>query len=117
MRVSKRRLVNVSSLIVGLVLVGGALSLRQSLLPSKKDASKVYALADLAANDGNNGHDCLVAIDKNVYEVKGFTLWAMGAHTPSNGQVKCGMDASPFIDKAPHGRSKLQLLPIVGKLN
>ena len=61
-----------------------------------------------------DGHQCLVAVDGDVYLIEGFALWSMGRHTPSGGRARCGLDLSDVIDESPHGESKLRLLKKVG---
>lgn len=84
--------------------------------PPAENGVQKYTVEELARHDGINGHDCLVAVDGDVYLIKGFALWSMGQHTPSGGRARCGLDLTKVIDESPHGRSKLQLLKKVGVL-
>jgi predicted heme/steroid binding protein len=65
---------------------------------------------------GKHPHKGSVAVDGEVYLIKGFALWQMGEHIPSGGRACCGLDLTEVIDESPHGRSKLQLLKKVGNL-
>jgi predicted heme/steroid binding protein len=75
-----------------------------------------FTLEELAEHDGQNGNDCYVAVDGDVYLIEGFALWQMGQHLPSNGRASCGYDLTEVIEESPHGRSKLQLLQKIGTL-
>lgn len=75
-----------------------------------------FTAEELARYDGVDGHQCLVAVDGDVYLIEGFALWSMGRHTPSDGRARCGLDLTDVIDESPHGRTKLQLLEKVGAL-
>src|SRR5918993_821237 len=117
-----------ASVILGLAMVGGAVYWQ--LQPanaggaaSKTAASSVgesadrsYTLEQLAEHNGEEGTDCLVAVDGDVYLIEGFALWQMGEHIPSEGRARCGLDLTEVIDESPHGRSKLDLLRKVGNL-
>lgn len=78
---------------------------------------RVVTQSELAAADGKNGKDCYVAVDGIIYQIKDFNLWSNGEHTTSGGQAFCGADMSEVIGKSPHGRSKLNKLIIIGKLD
>ena len=117
-----------ASVILGLVMVGGAIYWQ--LQPANaggaasntaassvgESADRSYTLEQLAEYDGQEGTDCLVAVDGDVYLIEGFALWQMGEHLPSGGRARCGLDLTEVIDESPHGRSKLQLLKKVGTL-
>lgn len=107
----------VVSAVLGLAMIGAALY--SQLGPSSVStilADSSYTTEELALHDGVEGHDCLVAVDGDVYLIEGFALWSMGRHTPSGGRARCGLDLTDVIDESPHGRSKLQLLKKVGVL-
>jgi predicted heme/steroid binding protein len=70
----------------------------------------------LAQHDGVNGHQCYVAVDGTVYLIEGSPFWVDGKHVPSNGRAGCGRDLTQVINESPHGRSKLGLLKVVGRL-
>jgi predicted heme/steroid binding protein len=79
-------------------------------------SNKSISKAELAAADGKDGSDCFVAVDGTVYEIKDSSLWQNGQHTPSNGEGYCGADMSAAINQSPHGKSKLEQLNEVGRL-
>jgi predicted heme/steroid binding protein len=117
----------VVSVILGLVLIVGAISwqLNSANEGSGEDAAdaavpietRSYTLEELARYDGEDGNECLVAVDGEVYLIEGFYLWKDGEHMPSAGRARCGLDLTEVIDEeSPHGRSKLQLLKKVGTL-
>lgn len=117
-----KAIVTVGSLVVGLVLVGGAYLMSGNR--DGGDAEPRAALVDpgpvtqaeLAAADGQAGRPCLVAVDGTVYQINGFTLWQEGQHIPSEGQAYCGADMSEVMRRAPHGTTKLDLLREIGPL-
>jgi predicted heme/steroid binding protein len=71
-----------------------------------------YTLEELAIFTGEDGNAAYVAIDGVVYDVTGLSAWTDGKH---NGNV-AGKDLSEVIGNAPHGKSKLKNLTIVGYL-
>ena len=107
----------VVSAILGLSMIGGALywQLGRAASPTSP-ADTSFTTEELARYDGVEGRECLVAVDGDVYLIKGFALWSMGRHTPSGGRARCGLDLTDVIDESPHGRSKLRLLKKVGVL-
>lgn len=78
---------------------------------------RVVTQSELSAANGKDGKDCYVAVDGTVYQIKDFALWSNGKHTTSGGQAFCGADMSEVIGKSPHGRSKLNELIVIGKLD
>ena len=98
-------------------MIGGALywQLGRAASPTSP-ADTSFTTEELARYDGVEGRECLVAVDGDVYLIKGFALWSMGRHTPSGGRARCGLDLTDVIDESPHGRSKLRLLKKVGTL-
>jgi predicted heme/steroid binding protein len=117
------------SAILGLALIGGAIYWQLRSADSRgatgntatgstagESADRSYTLEQLAEHNGEDGNDCLVAVDGDVYLIEGFALWQMGEHIPSGGRARCGLDLTEVIDESPHGRSKLQLLKKVGNL-
>lgn len=73
---------------------------------------KVFTLEELSKYDGKDGNPAYVAVDGVVYDVTDKPLWAGGTH---NGNF-AGRDLSEEILKSPHGKAKLEELPIVGTL-
>ena len=71
-------------------------------------ADRSFTLQELARHDGEDGHQCLVAVDGEVYLIEGFDLWKDGEHTPSGGRARCGLDLTEVMDEeSPHGRSRV----------
>ena len=115
-----------ASVILGLAMIGGAVywqlqsssAAASNTAPSSagQSADRSYTLEQLAEHNGEEGTDCLVAVDGDVYLIEGFALWQMGEHLPSGGRARCGLDLTEVIDESPHGRSKLDLLRKVGNL-
>ncbi len=118
----------VASVILGLAMVGGAVywqlqsanvgaaASNTAASSAGESADRSYTLEQLAEHNGEEGTDCLVAVDGDVYLIEGFALWQMGEHVPSGGRARCGLDLTEVIDESPHGRSKLNLLRKVGNL-
>ncbi len=117
-----------ASVILGLAMVGGAVywqlqsanfggaASNTAASSAGESADRSYTLEQLAEHNGEEGADCLVAVDGDVYLIEGFALWQMGEHVPSGGRARCGLDLTEVIDESPHGRSKLDLLRKVGNL-
>src|SRR5215203_3332943 len=117
-----------ASLILGLAMIGGAVywqlqpanaggaASKTAASSAGQSADRSYTLEQLAEHNGEEGTDCLVAVDGDVYLIEGFALWQMGEHIPSGGRARCGLDLTEVIDESPHGRSKLDLLRKVGNL-
>jgi predicted heme/steroid binding protein len=106
------------SSILGMAMIGGAVywQLNRTASPAAP-ADGSYTLEELARYNGEDGNECLVAVDGEVYLVEGLDLWKDGEHTPSGGRARCGLDLTEVMDEeSPHGRSKLPLLKKVGAL-
>jgi predicted heme/steroid binding protein len=103
------------SSILGLAMIGGAAYwlLHRAASPAGP-ADRSFTPQELARYDGEDGHQCLVAVDGEVYLIEGFDMWKEGEHTPSGGRAHCGVDLTDVIDESPHGKSKLRLLKQVG---
>lgn len=70
-------------------------------------------LAELAKYDGKNGNPAYVAVDGVIYDVSDLAKWKNGEH---NG-YSAGQDLTQIIkNKSPHGVTKLNGVPVVGKL-
>jgi predicted heme/steroid binding protein len=107
----------VVSVLLGMAMIGSALYWQMNRTAGPTDlADRSFTAEELARYDGVDGHQCLVAVEGDVYLIEGFALWSMGRHTPSGGRACCGLDLSDVIDESPHGKSKLQLLKKVGAL-
>lgn len=74
-------------------------------------AEKTFSKEELAQYDGSDGKKAYVAIDGLVYDVTDVKPWAGGKH---HGQT-AGQDLSTVITKAPHKKSVLTKLTVVGK--
>lgn len=114
-----RKISLIASIAIGLIVLGGAFTISTKRDDKKQSATVVQhpvSKAELAKADGKDGRDCYVAVDGTVYLIKDFSLWQNGKHTPSEGLAYCGADLSKVIDRAPHGRKILDLLPTVGRL-
>ena len=75
-------------------------------------AVRTFTLDELAQFNGQNGNKAYIAVDGKVYDVTSIGAWSGGTH---NGIV-AGTDATEAIATAPHGRSVLDNLTIVGRL-
>ncbi len=113
----------VVSIVVAVVLIGGALVFSQTqkggdTTPSAQSGQEPRAVtnAELASGTGVDGHPCYVAVDGTVYQISNSILWVMGVHTPTKGLIKCGFDHSQTILNSPHGKSKLKYLDVIGTL-
>ena len=114
------------SVILGFAMIGGAVywqlqsgtgaASNTAASGAGESVERSYTLEQLAEYNGEDGTDCLVAVDGDVYLIEGFALWQMGEHVPSGGRARCGLDLTEVIDESPHGRSKLDLLRKVGNL-
>lgn len=73
---------------------------------------KIFTLDELKNYDGKEGRKAYIAVDGVVYDVTNVAAWQGGTHHGN----KAGNDVSDRIVKAPHGKSTLEKLEIVGKL-
>lgn len=73
---------------------------------------KIFTLDELKNYDGKEGRKAYIAVDGVVYDVTNVAAWQGGTHHGKN----AGNDVSDRIVKAPHGKSTLEKLEIVGKL-
>lgn len=76
------------------------------------DGTQTFTIEELAKYDGKNGNKAYVAIDGKVYDVTNKSEWNGGMH---NG-YSAGADMSAVISTAPHGKSILSSLTVVGTL-
>lgn len=84
-------------------------SISQDTIPGR-----TFDAAQLSAFNGKNGSECYAAVDGTVYQIEQGRLWKDGEHVTSGGRAYCGLDLSEAMKQSPHGKSKLQGLPIVG---
>lgn len=73
---------------------------------------KIFTLDELKNYDGKEGRKAYIAVDGVVYDVTNVAAWQGGTHHGNN----AGNDVSDRIIKAPHGKSILEKLEVVGKL-
>lgn len=73
---------------------------------------KIFTLDELKNYDGKEGRKAYIAVDGVVYDVTNVATWQGGIHHGNN----AGNDVSDRIVKAPHGKSTLEKLEVVGKL-
>jgi predicted heme/steroid binding protein len=111
-----RVFVTVASGVLGLACIIAALVYVNQPNTPVGAPSTVISREELELHDGIDGRDCYVAVDGTVYLIEGSPFWVDGRHLPSNGQAGCGRDLSEVINQSPHGRSKLVLLKVVGRL-
>jgi predicted heme/steroid binding protein len=116
-----RLVIIIASGLVGLAGIAASLAFVNRPHPSPAASTPTtptteISLETLAQHDGVNGHQCYVAVDGTVYLIEGYPLWATGTHEPSHGRARCGQDLTTVIGESPHGRTKLKLLTVVGRL-
>ena len=73
---------------------------------------KIFTLDELKNYDGKEGRKAYIAVDGVVYDVTNVAAWQGGTHHGNN----AGNDVFDRIVKAPHGKSILEKLEVVGKL-
>lgn len=105
--------------LLGLLLVGCSSTPAPSNNPYSSNSStnevelKTFTLEQLASYDGKDNRPAYVAVDGVVYDVTNVSAWSNGTHQNA---LTAGSDWSSEIDNSPHGRSVLNRLPVVGKL-
>ncbi|KRK98541.1 hypothetical protein FD04_GL000273 [Secundilactobacillus odoratitofui DSM 19909 = JCM 15043] len=67
---------------------------------------------ELKQYDGKDGHKAYVAIDGTIYDLTDIDAWKGGNHHG----LTAGNDLSEQILNAPHKKSVLAKLPVVGQL-
>lgn len=74
----------------------------------------VLTIEELSEFNGENGNPAYIAVDGVIYDVTNVSPWAGGEH---NG-FTAGADLTEEIKNvSPHGVSKLDGVPVVGKLS
>ena len=74
---------------------------------------KTFTLDELEEYDGKDGAKAYIAVDGVVYDVTDVEPWAGGEHN----DYEAGKDLTEEIKtESPHGVSKLEGIPVVGKL-
>lgn len=82
--------------------------------PSTSETQMMEFTKDqLEEYDGDDGMPIYIAIDGIVYDVSDISAWSTGKHQDL---VEAGEDLSDYIKNAPHGKTVLENLPIVGTL-
>lgn len=71
-----------------------------------------FTTSELKQYDGKNGNKAYVAIDGLVYDLSAVPAWYNGDHHG----LHAGNDLSAEIMRAPHQKSVLAKLQVVGKL-
>ena len=74
-------------------------------------AEKTFTKDELAKYDGRTGNPAYIAVDGVVYDVSNVRQWKSGSHEGNS----AGQDLTEAIKQAPHGKSVLEGLPVVGK--
>ncbi len=75
---------------------------------------KTFTIDELAQYNGKNGNPAYIAIEGTVYDVTNVSQWKNGIHV---GKFEAGKDfTNELKNLAPHDDSKLQGVPVVGKL-
>ena len=72
----------------------------------------IFSVEELAKYNGKNGSSAYVAVDGVVYDVANSNKWKKGSHQGYN----AGTDLTEYISKSPHGKSILDEMPVVGKM-
>lgn len=72
---------------------------------------KVFTKDELAKYNGKDGAKTYVAVDGVVYDLSNVSAWVDGQHHGNT----AGQDLSQAILNAPHKKTVLANLPIVGK--
>lgn len=65
----------------------------------------------LAREDGQEGSNCLVAVDGKVYDLSSSRRWRSGRHMNRH---KAGRELTADLKAAPHGPEVLDRFPVVG---
>ena len=112
-----------SALCATILLMAGCSSSKtpvQQITPqtSTQKSATVAATGDLTLEqlkkyDGQNGNPAYVAVDGTIYDVTNAKGWNNGKH--KNG-ISAGKDLTTEIGSAPHGKSVLANLTVIGKL-
>lgn len=103
-------LVMVGTAVVVTFIVGPRLKKRQGTV----DRGKRDMPADeLARYDGKEGRPAYFFYDGRIYDATGSRLWKEGSHV---GRHPAGFDLTEMLKQAPHGKEKVEAMPLVGHL-
>jgi len=105
----KKYWIIITSIIV-ILLVVSACAPQADPIPT--DDLPTFTVEQLAEFDGKEGRKAYVAIDNLVYDLTGVPQWAQGMHQG----LQAGKVLTNALGTAPHGRSVLTSLKVVGKL-
>lgn len=109
----KKIYLNLSLVVIVAVLLVGCSSGDKAADTPAQPEELVLTLEELSEYNGQNGMPAYVAIDGVIYDITNVKEWQGGEH---NGFV-AGNDLTDEIKNvSPHGISKLEGVPIVGKL-
>ncbi len=72
----------------------------------------IFTPEELKQYNGEDGKPMYVAIDGVIYDVTDVSAWLGGQHQGN----KAGNDLTRIIEESPHGKSVLDNLKIVGRL-
>ncbi len=78
-----------------------------------EEGLKDFTSDELAKYNGKNDNPAYIAVDGKVYDVTDVPEWKNGIH---NRRFEAGKDLTKELKLSPHGSSKLDNVPIVGKL-
>ena len=100
------------SVLDNLEVVGEIVEEQQEMEEEQDPEPIMLTLTELAMYDGKDGMDAYIAVDGVIYDVTGVAAWTGGTH---NGNM-AGTDVSAVIENAPHGRSVLDGLEVIGEI-
>lgn len=103
-------LVMASTAVIVTFVVGPRLKKRGGTVdPGKKDMMP----DELASYDGKEGRPAYFAYGGRIHDVTGSPLWKEGNHV---GRHLAGFDLTDALKQAPHGKEKVESIPVVGRL-
>jgi predicted heme/steroid binding protein len=103
-------------LLAALLLIAGCAKPTATPAPTAEEAAsaeQVFTVEELAKFNGKDGAKAYIAVDGIVYDVTEISNWKNGSH---NGFEAGKILSDEIKNKSPHGVSKLEGLPIVGKM-
>ena len=109
----------ITLILVSILMLSGCSQPAEEVLSGETNEQVIVAeevvmnSEELSEFDGQNGKPAYIAVDGVIYDVTNVEPWSGGAH---NG-YGAGMDLTEEIKNvSPHGVSKLEGLPVIGKL-
>jgi predicted heme/steroid binding protein len=103
-------LVMVSTAVIVTFIVGPRLKKRGGTVDRGK---KDMTADELALYDGKEGRPAYFALDGRIHDATGSSLWREGSHV---GRHLAGFDLSDALKQAPHGKEKIESMPVVSSL-